>query len=112
MKYVYLFGSKITQGNASQTNILGGKGANLAEMSHLNIPVPPGFTISTDVCNLFLNKQKFNQQITKEIKQALIMIENTIHKIRRKNFYAWNDGNCTKYWFNYRNDSWFNKKNK
>ena len=54
MKFIYLFGSTITEGNANQSHILGGKGANLAEMSNLNIPVPPGFTISTDVCNLFL----------------------------------------------------------
>ena len=53
-KYVYLFGENINEGNAAQIELLGGKGANLAEMSNLNIPVPPGFTISTPACNLFL----------------------------------------------------------
>ena len=53
MKYVYLFGPKITEGNANQVNELGGKGANLAEMASLGIPVPPGLTISTKVCNVF-----------------------------------------------------------
>ena len=58
MKSVYLFGQGIAQGNAKKINLLGGKGANLAEMSKLDIPVPPGFTISTDVCNLFLKEKK------------------------------------------------------
>ena len=60
MKYVYLFGDGITEGSAYQQNILGGKGANLAEMSNLNIPVPPGFTIATHVCNTFLKEKKIN----------------------------------------------------
>ena len=64
MKYVYLFGKGINEGNASQINLLGGKGANLAEMSSLNIPVPPGFTITTSVCNLFLK----NTSLTPSIK--------------------------------------------
>ena len=67
MKYVYLFGSGITEGNATQSKILGGKGANLAEMSNLNIPVPPGFTVSTNVCNLFLKEKKINQTIITKI---------------------------------------------
>ena len=58
MKYVYLFGANITEGDISQSKILGGKGANLAEMANLKIPVPPGFTISTQVCNLFLKEKK------------------------------------------------------
>ncbi len=49
-KYVYLF----REGNASMKNTLGGKGANLAEMTRLGIPVPPGFTISTDACRVYL----------------------------------------------------------
>lgn len=50
MKYVYLFGNGEADGTAEMKNLLGGKGANLAEMNHLGIPVPPGFTITTDVC--------------------------------------------------------------
>ena len=47
MKYVYLFGNGQADGTAEMKNLLGGKGANLAEMNHLGIPVPPGFTITT-----------------------------------------------------------------
>ena len=50
-KYVYSFGSKKTDGRADMKNLLGGKGANLAEMCRLGIPVPGGFTITTDCCN-------------------------------------------------------------
>ncbi|MFN2594441.1 MAG: PEP/pyruvate-binding domain-containing protein, partial [Actinomycetota bacterium] len=49
MKWVYDF----TEGNASQKNLLGGKGANLAEMTNIGLPVPPGFTISTEACNAY-----------------------------------------------------------
>ena len=55
-KYVYLFGENINEGNVTQTELLGGKGANLAEMSSLSIPVPPGFTIATPACNVFLKR--------------------------------------------------------
>ena len=80
MKYVYLFGPNITEGGANQADVLGGKGANLAEMSNLNIPVPPGLTISTDVCNLFLKEKKLNQQIIVKIEKALAIIETKINK--------------------------------
>ncbi|MFA6508019.1 MAG: PEP/pyruvate-binding domain-containing protein, partial [Treponemataceae bacterium] len=49
-KYVYFFGEGKADGDAKMKDLLGGKGANLAEMTNLGIPVPPGFTISTDVC--------------------------------------------------------------
>ena len=53
-KNIFIFSKKLTEGNAADVNKLGGKGANLAEMSRLGIPVPPGITISTDICNYFL----------------------------------------------------------
>ena len=57
-------------------NLLGGKGANLADMSKLGLPVPPGFTISTKACDLFYkNNKKLNQKIIKEIKKELKIIE-------------------------------------
>ena len=56
MKYIYFFGNNLADGDAKKIDLLGGKGANLAEMSKLKIPVPPGLTISTDVCNFFINK--------------------------------------------------------
>ena len=80
MKYVYLFGANITEGSADQQDILGGKGANLAEMANLNIPVPPGFTIATHVCNTFLKEKKINKKIVAEINKALIAIEKKINK--------------------------------
>jgi len=80
MKSVYLFGKGITQGDASKANILGGKGANLAEMSRLKIPVPPGFTISTDVCNQYLKEEKINNKIKTNIDQALLKVEKKIKK--------------------------------
>ena len=49
-KWVYGFGDGTAEGNAAMKNLLGGKGANLAEMSSLGLPVPPGFTITTEVC--------------------------------------------------------------
>ena len=52
-KHVYLFGAHKTEGDASMRNLLGGKGANLAEMSRLKLPVPAGFTITTEVCTYY-----------------------------------------------------------
>ena len=56
-KYTYLFGVK-TDGDAKMRNLLGGKGANLAEMARIGLPVPPGFTITTEVCTYFYNNAK------------------------------------------------------
>jgi pyruvate,orthophosphate dikinase len=52
-KWVFTFGDGAAEGRASDRNLLGGKGANLAEMCSLGLPVPPGFTITTEVCNAF-----------------------------------------------------------
>ena len=52
-KYVYTFGNGAAEGKADMKNLLGGKGANLAEMNLIGVPVPPGFTITTDVCTLY-----------------------------------------------------------
>ena len=57
-KYVYLFGNKKADGNGSMKPLLGGKGANLAEMSRIGLPVPPGFTITTEVCTYFYQNKK------------------------------------------------------
>ena len=58
-KYVYSFINGKAEGSAAMNKLLGGKGANLAEMTNLSIPVPPGFTISTDVCNYYMQHNKF-----------------------------------------------------
>ena len=59
-KRVYTFGNGKAEGRADMRNLLGGKGANLAEMNLIGIPVPPGFTITTDVCNEYFEKGKEN----------------------------------------------------
>ena len=67
-KYVYSFGGGKADGNESMRNLLGGKGANLAEMAghpDLKLPVPPGFTITTEVCNYYF---KNNREYPKELK--------------------------------------------
>ncbi len=75
-KYVYSFGHKKTDGRADMKNLLGGKGANLAEMSRLKIPVPAGFTITTDCCNDFLkNNGKFPPGLKSEVTKALKLVE-------------------------------------
>ena len=75
-KLVFNFKSKKTKKINNPKNILGGKGANLSEMGKLGLPVPPGFTISTEVCDLFYqNKRKLNSKITKEIIKELKNIE-------------------------------------
>lgn len=57
-KRVYTFGNGKAEGRADMRNLLGGKGANLAEMNLIGVPVPPGFTITTDVCNEYFAKGK------------------------------------------------------
>ena len=72
MKYVYLFGDGAADGTAKMKNTLGGKGANLAEMNHLGIPVPPGFTITTEVCSYYYNNDKtFPDILDSQLKDAL-----------------------------------------
>src|SRR3954469_6882286 len=56
-KYVYMFGGGTADGDKDMKDKLGGKGANLAEMSKAGVPVPPGFTVITDVCNIFFDNQ-------------------------------------------------------
>ncbi len=75
-KFIFNFKSNKTQKIKMPKNILGGKGANLSEMGRMGLPVPPGFTISTEVCDLFYkNKKKLNKKILKEIKKELKFIE-------------------------------------
>ncbi|MAM35307.1 MAG: pyruvate, phosphate dikinase [Micavibrio sp.] len=74
-QWVYSFGRQ-TDGNASQRNLLGGKGANLAEMSSLDLPVPPGFTISTEVCTYFYDNEKnYPAELKSQVEKALSSIE-------------------------------------
>ncbi len=75
-KYIFNFKSKVSNKINLSKNILGGKGANLSEMGRMGLPVPPGFTISTEVCELFYkNKKKINHKILGEIDKELKNIE-------------------------------------
>lgn len=80
-KFVYFFAAGETDGNAGMKNILGGKGANLAEMTSLGIPVPPGFTISTDICTHFYEAGgKIPDWVRPEVDKALKKVEVKIGK--------------------------------
>lgn len=75
-KYVYSFGPEGSEGSADMKNLLGGKGANLAEMSGLGLPVPPGFTLSTEVCTRFYkNNEEYPDGLIAETEQALRQVE-------------------------------------
>jgi len=80
--HVYRFGPKMTDGKADMKNLLGGKGANLAEMSLLKIPVPPGCTITTEVCTFFNENEKtYPKELDGQLKNALKDIENRVGTI-------------------------------
>lgn len=74
-RYVYFFAKNKAKGSAKMKDILGGKGANLAEMANLGIPVPPGFTISTEVCTYFTKMGKYPNGLIKEIEENLNKVE-------------------------------------
>ncbi len=80
-KLVYFFSPQKTEGNSKMKDILGGKGANLAEMTSLGLPVPPGFTISTEVCRLFNDQdQQWLEVIKDQVANALKKVETTMGK--------------------------------
>ena len=74
-KYVYFFKKGSAEGAASMGSLLGGKGANLAEMGKLNIPVPPGFTISTEACTYFIKHNRYPRGLKTQVYEALNSIE-------------------------------------
>ncbi len=75
-KYVYFFGGKKADGKAEMKGLLGGKGANLAEMVNIGLPVPAGFTITTEVCTAYYkNKKKYPKELNKQVKDALVKVE-------------------------------------
>ena len=79
MKYVYSFGDGKADGKADMKNLLGGKGANLAEMNLLNIPVPPGFTLTTEVCTEYYKNNKcFPKSLAKEVKENISKVESVM----------------------------------
>ena len=82
VKYVYAFGAALTEGEAAMKNLLGGKGANLAEMCRLGITVPPGFTISTEACTEFTDKGQAHvfELIRDEVAQGVARVESEMGK--------------------------------
>ena len=74
-KLIFEFSKEHTDGNASMVNLLGGKGANLAEMSNLGISVPPGFTITTEACNYFMENNELPDTLETEIINAVSKLE-------------------------------------
>ncbi len=77
MKRVYTFGDGKAEGNASMRNLLGGKGANLAEMNLLGMPVPPGFTITTEVCTEYTQygRDEVVKRLQKDVEAAIAHVE-------------------------------------
>lgn len=83
-KRIYTFGNGKAEGKADMKNLLGGKGANLAEMNLIGVPVPPGFTITTDVCNEYFEKGK--QQVVELLKEEVIKSVKHIETLMNSKF--------------------------
>src|ERR1700760_629909 len=75
-RWVYAFGGGRADGDASMKNLLGGKGANLAEMSSLGLPVPPGFTVTTEACvHYYANDKQYPAELKEQVAAALKIVE-------------------------------------
>src|SRR5437870_2214338 len=80
-RYVYYFGDGHADGTGKMKPLLGGKGANLAEMTRIGLPVPPGFTITTDVCSYFYaHNRRYPPQLKAEVEAALAKVEKSVGK--------------------------------
>ena len=80
-KMIYYFGKTKTEGDGSKKAVLGGKGANLAEMTSIGLPVPPGFTITTEVCDLYYkNKRKLPSGLLDSVRKNVKMLEKELGK--------------------------------
>jgi pyruvate,orthophosphate dikinase len=80
-KWVYNFGAGVNDGKASLRNLLGGKGANLAEMASIDLPVPPGFTITTEVCTAYYDNDKnYPAELHPQVAEALARIETAVDR--------------------------------
>ena len=78
-KWVYSFGAGAEEGGAEMRNLLGGKGANLAEMARIGLPVPPGFTITTEVCTAFYdNDRQYPAELREQVRVALARVEKAV----------------------------------
>ena len=80
-KYVYFFAANQSEGKAKMKNLLGGKGANLAEMCNIGVPVPPGFTLSTEVCTAYYdNNRNYPESLKAEVEAAIAKTEEVLDK--------------------------------
>ena len=80
-KWVYTFGDGKAEGDASMRNLLGGKGANLAEMNKVGLPVPPGFTVTTEVCTYYYNNNKtYPSDLKDQVREAVASVEKIMGK--------------------------------
>src|SRR5580692_9612212 len=80
-KHVYAFGGGKADGDGTMKDVLGGKGSGLAEMSKAGVPVPPGFTVSTEVCNIYFQSgNKVPTEINDQVMAGLAKLENQIGK--------------------------------
>src|SRR5690606_6287461 len=78
-KWVYSFGAGAAEGNAGQKTLLGGKGANLAEMASIGLPVPPGLTITTEVCTYYYDHgQSYPAELKGQVEEALARVEEAV----------------------------------
>jgi pyruvate,orthophosphate dikinase len=85
-KRVYLFGNGHAEGKADMKNLLGGKGANLAEMNLIGVPVPPGFTITTDACIEYneVGPEKMRELLMEEVKTAVKHVEDIMVQMKTR----------------------------
>src|SRR6266571_9278682 len=80
-KYVYYFGDGQADGTGKMKPLLGGKGANLAEMTRIGLPVPPGFTITTEVCShYYANKRRYPAELEAQVRNGVSFLEKTLGK--------------------------------
>src|SRR5215470_13906166 len=75
-KYVYFFGDGKADGNGKMKDVLGGKGAGLAEMTNAGLPVPPGFTIQTEACREYMRHNSVSPEVDQQMVEALAKLEN------------------------------------
>src|SRR5580698_7171593 len=81
MKYVYFFGAGKADGDGEMRDLLGGKGAGLAEMTRIGLPVPAGFTVSTEACaDFYKNDKKFNKEVQKQVAENVAKLEKVTKK--------------------------------